>query len=112
MLLGLPVMFGQVICGVVLGPSALNILTSTIQIETLAELGVFFIMFTVGLEFSPSRIRQVSAILSVQSEDVLIDIVVPKVLALIKCKQLVIEAQYTITTTKPCLPLYKNPSHV
>lgn len=57
---GLPIMFGQVICGVILGPSALNALTSTVQIETLAELGVFFIMFTVGLEFSPVRIRQVS----------------------------------------------------
>ena len=57
--IGLPVMFGQVVCGLILGPSALNILSSIVQIETLAELGVFFIMFTVGLEFSPSRIRQV-----------------------------------------------------
>ncbi|XP_067949310.1 transmembrane and coiled-coil domain-containing protein 3-like isoform X2 [Watersipora subatra] len=58
-LLGLPIMFGQVLCGIILGPSALNILSSLVQLETLAELGVFFIMFSVGLEFTPLRIRQI-----------------------------------------------------
>lgn len=62
-LVRLPVMFGQVVCGVILGPSALNILHSIVQIETLAQLGVFFIMLTVGLEFSPHRIRQASSVL-------------------------------------------------
>jgi len=57
--IGLPIMFGQVLCGVILGPASFNLLSSIVQIETLAELGVFFIMFTVGLEFSPKRIKQV-----------------------------------------------------
>ena len=31
-----------------------------VQVETLGELGVFFTLFVVGLEFSPERLRKVS----------------------------------------------------
>lgn len=58
----IPIMFGQIISGVIMGPSGINVLDSPVQIETLAEIGVFFIMFTVGLEFSPDHIRKVSFI--------------------------------------------------
>lgn len=80
---GLPPMFGYIISGVLLGPSGLNsikvrlclenesdvcvlpvylhlcILQSMVQVETLGELGVFFTLFVVGLEFSPERLRKV-----------------------------------------------------
>ncbi|XP_015235866.1 PREDICTED: transmembrane and coiled-coil domain-containing protein 3 isoform X1 [Cyprinodon variegatus] len=58
-LVGLPPMFGYIICGVLLGPSGLNSIKSPVQVETLGELGVFFTLFVVGLEFSPERLRKV-----------------------------------------------------
>lgn len=58
-LTGLPPMFGYIICGVLLGPSGLNSIKSMVQVETLGELGVFFTLFVVGLEFSPERLRKV-----------------------------------------------------
>lgn len=58
-LMGLPPMFGYIICGVLLGPSGLNTIKSMVQVETLGELGVFFTLFVVGLEFSPDRLRKV-----------------------------------------------------
>ncbi|XP_070844118.1 transmembrane and coiled-coil domain-containing protein 3 isoform X1 [Chaetodon trifascialis] len=58
-LLGLPPMFGYIVCGVLLGPSGLNSIKSMVQVETLGELGVFFTLFVVGLEFSPERLRKV-----------------------------------------------------
>ncbi|XP_012728952.1 transmembrane and coiled-coil domain-containing protein 3 [Fundulus heteroclitus] len=58
-LMGLPPMFGYIMCGVLLGPSGLNSIKSIVQVETLGELGVFFTLFVVGLEFSPERLRKV-----------------------------------------------------
>ncbi|XP_078265397.1 transmembrane and coiled-coil domain-containing protein 3 isoform X4 [Rhinoraja longicauda] len=58
-LMGLPMMFGYIICGVLLGPSGLNHIKSIVQVETLGEFGVFFTLFVVGLEFSPDRLRKV-----------------------------------------------------
>ncbi|CAL9701509.1 unnamed protein product [Knipowitschia caucasica] len=57
--ISLPSMFGYIICGVLLGPSGLNSIKSMVQVETLGELGVFFTLFVVGLEFSPERLRKV-----------------------------------------------------
>ncbi|XP_069904649.1 transmembrane and coiled-coil domain-containing protein 3 isoform X6 [Oryctolagus cuniculus] len=56
--IGLPTMFGYVICGVLLGPSGLNSIKSIVQVETLGEFGVFFTLFLVGLEFSPEKLRK------------------------------------------------------
>lgn len=38
----------------------LCLLQSMVQVETLGELGVFFTLFVVGLEFSPERLRKVN----------------------------------------------------
>nr|XP_034491843.1 transmembrane and coiled-coil domain-containing protein 3 isoform X4 [Marmota flaviventris] len=57
--IGLPTMFGYIICGVLLGPSGLNSIKSMVQVETLGEFGVFFSLFLVGLEFSPEKLRKV-----------------------------------------------------
>ncbi|XP_077338961.1 transmembrane and coiled-coil domain-containing protein 3 isoform X1 [Lithobates pipiens] len=58
-MIGLPTMFGYIMCGVLLGPSGLNSIKSIVQVETLGEFGVFFTLFLVGLEFSPERLRKV-----------------------------------------------------
>ncbi|XP_068186017.1 transmembrane and coiled-coil domain-containing protein 3 [Antennarius striatus] len=58
-LVGLPPMFGYIICGVLIGPSGMNSIKSMVQVESLGELGVFFTLFVVGLEFSPERLRKV-----------------------------------------------------
>uniref|UniRef100_A0A8C0DZJ7 Transmembrane and coiled-coil domains 3 n=1 Tax=Balaenoptera musculus TaxID=9771 RepID=A0A8C0DZJ7_BALMU len=58
-MIGLPTMFGYIICGVLLGPSGLNSIKSVVQVETLGEFGVFFTLFLVGLEFSPEKLRKV-----------------------------------------------------
>ncbi|XP_060716797.1 transmembrane and coiled-coil domain-containing protein 3 [Tachysurus vachellii] len=58
-LVGLPSMFGYIVCGILLGPSGLNSIKSMVQVETLGELGVFFTLFVVGLEFSPERLHKV-----------------------------------------------------
>ena len=57
-MIGLPTMFGYIICCVVLGPSGLNSIKSVVQVETLGEFGVFFTLFLVGLEFSPEKLRK------------------------------------------------------
>ena len=36
-----------------------SIFQSLVQLETLGEFGVFFILFTVGLEFSPANLKKV-----------------------------------------------------
>lgn len=38
----------------------MHALQSMVQVETLGELGVFFTLFVVGLEFSPERLRKVN----------------------------------------------------
>ncbi|KAM3934227.1 transmembrane and coiled-coil domain-containing protein 3 [Leptodactylus fuscus] len=58
-MIGLPTMFGYIVCGVLLGPSGLNSIKSIVQVETLGEFGVFFTLFLVGLEFSPEKLRKV-----------------------------------------------------
>ncbi|XP_028413313.1 transmembrane and coiled-coil domain-containing protein 3-like isoform X2 [Dendronephthya gigantea] len=55
----MPTMFGFVLAGMILGPTGINVIQSVVQIETLGEFGVFLILFSLGLEFSPDRIKKV-----------------------------------------------------
>jgi Kef-type K+ transport system membrane component KefB len=48
--LGQPTLIGEILAGVVLGPSILGLVEPTEVIEVFAELGVVFILFWVGLE--------------------------------------------------------------
>jgi CPA2 family monovalent cation:H+ antiporter-2 len=50
--LRLPPMVGYLATGLVLGPHALGLATDREAIRTLAEFGVVFLMFSIGLEFS------------------------------------------------------------
>jgi Kef-type K+ transport system membrane component KefB len=45
-----PAMIGEIIAGIILGPSLLNIIHRTAAIEVISELGVFLLVIMVGLE--------------------------------------------------------------
>jgi CPA2 family monovalent cation:H+ antiporter-2 len=48
----LPPMLGYLVAGILIGPHGLGIATENATTHTLAELGVVFLMFSIGLEFS------------------------------------------------------------
>ncbi|UBH27197.1 monovalent cation:proton antiporter family protein [Aeromonas enteropelogenes] len=50
--LGLPVILAYLIAGVLLGPHGLAMVTAQSTMQTIAELGIVFLMFSLGLEFS------------------------------------------------------------
>ena len=54
--LHLPVILGYLLVGILVGPHALAWLPNTNDIYELAEFGVVLLMFTVGLEFSLSKL--------------------------------------------------------
>jgi CPA2 family monovalent cation:H+ antiporter-2 len=53
--IGLPAILGYLIVGTAVGPHALAILPSGSQTQALAQIGVVFLLFTLGLEFSYAR---------------------------------------------------------
>jgi CPA2 family monovalent cation:H+ antiporter-2 len=53
--LGLPGILGYLAVGLLLGPHALGLVGETASTQLLAELGVVFLLFTLGLEFSWPR---------------------------------------------------------
>jgi monovalent cation:H+ antiporter-2, CPA2 family len=52
---GLPPILGYLICGIALGPHALGLAAESGASRLLAELGIVFLLFTLGLEFSWPR---------------------------------------------------------
>lgn len=57
--LGWPSILGYLIVGMILGPHALGVVAETSTSHLLAELGVVFLLFTLGLEFSLPRMLAV-----------------------------------------------------
>ncbi len=55
--LHLPVMLGYLVVGILIGPHALAWIPNTAETQHLAEFGVVFLMFSIGLEFSLARLR-------------------------------------------------------
>ncbi len=55
---GLPVMLGELLAGVILGPPLLGVVTASHGIEMLAELGIFFVMFHTGMEMDPKELAE------------------------------------------------------
>src|SRR4029079_13987932 len=53
--LGLPAILGDIVVGMALGPHAAGLVTDSATTQLLAELGVVFLRFTLGLEFSLPR---------------------------------------------------------
>jgi monovalent cation:H+ antiporter-2, CPA2 family len=55
--LKLPAMLGYLVVGVVIGPNALALAQDSDSVRHLAEFGVVFLMFVIGLEFNISKLR-------------------------------------------------------
>lgn len=56
-LLHLPAMLGYLIVGILIGPHALGWIPDAPETRHLAEFGVVFLMFSIGLEFSLAKLR-------------------------------------------------------
>ena len=56
-LLKLPTLLAYLFVGVMIGPHALGWLPDSTQTHALAEFGVVFLMFTIGLEFSLAQLK-------------------------------------------------------
>ncbi|WP_413199109.1 cation:proton antiporter [Nostoc piscinale] len=61
-LLRQPVLLGYLIGGMVVGPAGLGLIKEIIQVETLAQFGVAFLLFALGVEFSFAELKKVKAI--------------------------------------------------
>ncbi|MCX6283167.1 MAG: cation:proton antiporter, partial [Bacteroidetes bacterium] len=55
--LGQPAMIGEVLAGVILGPSLFNIIPFVGDIKPIADLGVFLLIFMAGMEIEAEEIR-------------------------------------------------------
>src|SRR5512139_3615808 len=55
--LKLPPMLGYLVVGVVIGPNALALAKDSAGVRYLAEFGVVFLMFVIGLEFNLPKLR-------------------------------------------------------
>lgn len=54
----LPVVLGFMVTGVLLGPFGFKLIADVETISNMAELGIIFLLFMVGLELSPAKIRK------------------------------------------------------
>ena len=61
-LLRQPVLLGYLLGGVIVGPMGLGVIKEVIQVETLAQFGVAFLLFTLGVKFSLTELRKVQGI--------------------------------------------------
>ena len=60
--IGQPPLIGEILAGVVIGPSVLGIVSPSETLEVFAELGVVFLLFWVGLETRLSEMREVGGV--------------------------------------------------
>src|SRR6516162_3130877 len=56
-LVRLPPILGYLIAGMVVGPHGLRLIPDTADVRELAEFGVVFLMFSIGLEFSLPQLK-------------------------------------------------------
>ncbi|BCL33679.1 cation:proton antiporter [Nostoc sp. MS1] len=61
-LLKQPVLLGYLIGGMIVGPAGLGLIKEVVQVETLAQFGVAFLLFALGVEFSFAELKKVKAI--------------------------------------------------
>ena len=55
--LGLPSLLGYLVVGMLLGPQAFKLIPDSSQARAIAEYGIVFLMFSIGLEFSLPQFR-------------------------------------------------------
>lgn len=61
-LLRQPILLGYLLAGMIVGPAGLGLIKELIQVETLAQFGVAFLLFALGVEFSFSELKKVKGI--------------------------------------------------
>jgi CPA2 family monovalent cation:H+ antiporter-2 len=61
----LPTIAGFIVAGALLGPAGLGLVDDPQRIAGLAEAGVVLLLFTIGLELSPSRLRRLWRVLAI-----------------------------------------------
>ncbi|KAL4317815.1 hypothetical protein GQ457_18G012690 [Hibiscus cannabinus] len=59
---GQPVITGYLLAGSVIGPGGFSFVGEMVQVETVAQFGVIFLLFALGLEFSATKLRVVRAV--------------------------------------------------
>jgi CPA2 family monovalent cation:H+ antiporter-2 len=57
--LRLPSVVGFLLTGVLIGPGGLSLVKHPESVDVLAEVGVVMLLFTIGLEFEPARLRRI-----------------------------------------------------
>src|SRR5512135_2770709 len=57
--LKLPSVVGFLLTGVLIGPGGLSLVKNDATVRTLAEIGVVMLLFTIGLEFEPARLKRI-----------------------------------------------------
>jgi CPA2 family monovalent cation:H+ antiporter-2 len=57
--LKLPSVLGFLLTGVLIGPGGLALVKNTRTVDVLAEIGVIMLLFTIGLEFEPARLKRI-----------------------------------------------------
>lgn len=57
-----PALLGYLITGLLIGPFGFGLQTDVEQIQALAEVGIAFLLFALGVEFSLTELRRVKAI--------------------------------------------------
>jgi CPA2 family monovalent cation:H+ antiporter-2 len=63
--LRLPAVTGLLVAGVLLGPSVLGLVKDHQRVELLAEVGVVLLLFTIGLEFSLTRLQKIGRLVAI-----------------------------------------------
>ncbi|MDP8888078.1 MAG: cation:proton antiporter [Thermoproteota archaeon] len=56
--IGQPPLVGELLAGLIIGPSILGLVHPSIDLHVLSNLAVFFLMFLAGLEMDPREIRR------------------------------------------------------
>ncbi|KAM1047086.1 hypothetical protein ACFX2C_026501 [Malus domestica] len=59
---GQPVITGYLLAGSVIGPGGLSFVSEMVQVETVAQFGVIFLLFALGLEFSAVKLQVVRTV--------------------------------------------------
>jgi len=59
--LGLPMIVGQLVAGMLVGPFGLGLIRDTTAIDFLATLGIILLLFVVGLELDPRKFAQIGS---------------------------------------------------
>jgi len=60
--LKLPPLLAYLLSGALIGPFGFSLIANTSHIDALADLGIFFLMLTIGLEFSLDRIKGIEKV--------------------------------------------------